>query len=493
MMLTLPVHLQTQNDKPFISLHSQFLPPQFPVNPYKKESYSRCPVKSTPRKYVSVPRITCTSNPLKIRRDPSLDKHVVKQNKIRFVQKLKTLLLSKPKHFIPLHILNKCRSYLSFPKPRSILRMIHRYPTIFELFTIPTAPLPFNATKPVFQVCVRLTPSAAALARKEIDLKKAMSISLAVKLQKLLMLTSHHRLLLSKLVHLAPDLGLPVDFRPKLCNEHPDRFKVVDTSYGRALELVAWDTDLANVLRKSEVKVVDMIVDRPLKFKHLRLRKGMNIKRRHQDYLIKFNELPDICPYKAKVEDFGRESIQAEKRACALVREVLGMAVEKRTLVDHLTHFRKEFGLPNKLRGMIVRHPDMFYVSLKGQRDSVFLVEGYDDMGVLLEKDEILVIKDKLMELVWEGKRMRREKRMSFNKRDNVIGDQRLHDLVNEDDDGYDEDYGDSLDDLFESEDFSLEDETSDDESTLLLDLEERKEFWTTEAMVNDTRYSEPW
>ena len=32
-----------------------------------------------------------------------------------------------------------------------------------------------------------------------------------------------------------------------------------------------------------------------------------------------------------------------------------------------------------------MRHPELFYVSLKGQRDSVFLVEGYDDRGVLIE------------------------------------------------------------------------------------------------------------
>ncbi|KAI7983242.1 hypothetical protein LOK49_LG15G02401 [Camellia lanceoleosa] len=241
-----------------------------------------------------------------------------------------------------------------------------------------------------------------------------MSVTLAGKLQKLLMLSSHHRLLLSKLVHLAPDLGLPPSFRSKLCNGHPEKFKTVDTSYGRALELVSWDPHLANPLPALEVKS-GLIVDRPLKFKHLRLRKGLNVKRPHREFLIKFGELPDMCPYKTPMGQLAKESIESEKRACAVVREVLGMMVEKRTLVDHLTHYRKEFGLPNKLRGMLVRHPELFYVSLKGQRDSVFLVEGYDDKGSLIEKDEILVIKDQLMELVREAKRMRRERRNDEN------------------------------------------------------------------------------
>ncbi|OMO71084.1 putative Zinc finger, Rad18-type [Corchorus capsularis] len=248
-------------------------------------------------------------------------------------------------------------------------------------------PIPLNATKSGYQLCVRLTPLAQTLAMQELNLKSAMSDILAIKLQKLLMLSSHRRLLLSKLVHLAPDLGLSPNFRSRLCNDHPDKFKIVDTSYGRALELVNWDPKLAVPLKFPEVNR-GLIVDRPLKFKQLRLRKGLNLKRRHRDFLMKFNELPDVCPYNTSVEDVAKPSIEAEKRACGVVREVLGMMVEKRMLIDHLTHFRKEFGLPNKLRAMIVRHPELFYVSLKGLRDSVFLVEGFDDKGRLLEKDE---------------------------------------------------------------------------------------------------------
>ncbi|KAL0429681.1 UNVERIFIED_CONTAM: hypothetical protein Sradi_0594100 [Sesamum radiatum] len=155
--------------------------------------------------------------------------------------------------------------------------MIRRYPTIFELFTIPTPPTPFHATGPLSQLCVRLTPAAEALARKETDLKKCMSNSLAAKLQKLLMLASpNHRLLLSKLVHLGPDLGLPINFHSRLCNDHPDKFKVVDTSYGHALELVNWDSNLAKIIPlRDENDSVGLIVDRPLKFKHLRLRRGL--------------------------------------------------------------------------------------------------------------------------------------------------------------------------------------------------------------------------
>ncbi|XP_044483421.1 protein WHAT'S THIS FACTOR 1 homolog, chloroplastic [Mangifera indica] len=436
--------------------------------------------------------ISCTLP--NIVRSPSLDKHVVKQNKIRFVQKLKTLLLSKPKHYIPLHILAKCRSYLCLPKPRSILSMIHRYPTIFELFTIPMPPTPLNATKSGYQLCVRLTTNAAALATQEMNLKSAMSITLANKVQKLLMLSTHHRLLLSKLLHIAPDLGLLPNFRSRLCNDFPDKFKIVDTSYGRALELVSWDQDLACILPSPDMNPHGLIVDRPLKFKHLRLRKGLNLKRRHRDFLIKFGELPSVCPYNTSIEELAKESLEAEKRACALLREVLNMMVEKRTLIDHLTHFRKEFGLPNKLRALILRHPELFYVSLKGLRNSVLLVECFDDKGVLLEKDETLVIKEQLMELIREGKRMRRERR-----KNRIYGnyiDQNDSDVDDEDDEHDDEFDDDGFEKLFDSENSDL-DHHFDDEKFELRDHWNNGELWTADtssALIDtDGNCIKPW
>ncbi|XP_047315389.1 protein WHAT'S THIS FACTOR 1 homolog, chloroplastic [Impatiens glandulifera] len=421
---------------------------------------------------ISLPR-----SAIKIPRDRSLDKHVSKTNKIRFIQKLKTLLLSKPKHFMPLSILSKCRSYLSLSKPHSIISMIQRYPSIFELFTIPFPQTPLNATKQHSQLCVRLTPSAEALATRESNLKSSVSLTLATKLQKLLMLSSYRRILLTKLIHLGPDLGLPTNFTSRLCNEYPDKFRTVDTSYGRALELVSWDPQLACVLPAPKAKPDNLIVDRPLKFKHLRLQKGVNVKRLHREFLIKFNEMEDICPYESRAESFPKESIEAEKRSCALVREILGMTLEKRTLIDHLTHFRKDFDLPNKLRGMLIRHPELFYISFKGQRDSVFLFEGYDEKGRLFEKDEILVIRDGLMELAREGKRMRRERRkvVSMNN-GNVIVDELQ---VSDDDD--EDDYADGLDSLFDSDDDEIDDDYDE-----FLDGSSNEQFWSTKSNVVD-------
>uniref|UniRef100_A0A0A9DWS2 PORR domain-containing protein n=1 Tax=Arundo donax TaxID=35708 RepID=A0A0A9DWS2_ARUDO len=201
-----------------------------------------------------------------------------------------------------------------------------------------------------------------------------------------------------------------MDFRATLCPRHPDLFTLVNTPRGHAVQL----TDPPSLpppplppLRCSTPP--DRLMDRPRRFPHLPLRRGLNLRRAHRDYLLRFHSLPEVSPFEQL--DEGAVLDVLERRACAVVREVLAMTVEKRTLVDHLTHFRRDFGLPNRLLAMLVRHPELFYVSVKGVRHSVFLVEAFDDDGRLLVEDEMLVGRDRLEELVREGKRMRRARK----------------------------------------------------------------------------------
>jgi Plant organelle RNA recognition domain len=84
----------------------------------------------------------------------------------------------------------------------------------------------------------------------------------------------------------------------------------------------------------------------------------------------------------------------AEERACAVVREILGMMIKKMTLIDHLMHFKKDFGLPNWLRALLIHHPKMFYMSIKGTQHSVYLAEAYDDNGKLIVRDQLLKEKE---------------------------------------------------------------------------------------------------
>ncbi|XP_078435160.1 ubiquitin carboxyl-terminal hydrolase family protein [Wolffia australiana] len=397
----------------------------------------------------------------------ALDGAAEKHHRLRFVRKLTRLLLAKPRHFLPLRILDRhCRRRpLRLPRRRSLLAMLSRYPTVFRLFHAPS-----RSSHSQLLLAVALTPAAAAIAAEEARLRALLSAALAAKLHRLLMLSPLRRpILLSKLAHLAPDLGLPPQFRSALCARHPARFRVVHTPRGPALALAALDPALAAPLPPPPDDGDDApILDRPRKFPRLKLRRGLNLKRRHRDFLLQFHRLPAPSPYSLSSPE------TAERRACAVVREVLALTTERRTLVDHLTHFRKDWGLPNRLRSMLVRHPELFYVSLKGERDSVFLVEAYDDRGRLRDADDLSLLRDRLAALVQEGKQLRRHQRRSTAYCDDDDDDHTEEEEEEEEAEELDEE-DDPLEELFLEgvgegwEEFAAGEEVG---------LEEEMEFW---------------
>lgn len=233
-----------------------------------------------------------------------------------------------------------------------------------------------------------------------------MEQELVVKLRKLLMMSLGKRILLEKIAHLKTDLGLPTEFRSTICERYPQYFRVVSTDRGPALELTHWDPELAvsaaeavaeeRKIREEEER--NLIIDRAPKFRRVKLPKGLNLSKGEMRRINMFNGIPFISPY-SDCSELKSGTLEKEKHSCAVVHEMLSLTLEKRTLVDHLTHFREEFRFSQQLRGMLIRHPDMFYVSLKGDRDSVFLREAYRD-SQLLEKDKLLLLKEKMRALV---------------------------------------------------------------------------------------------
>lgn len=253
------------------------------------------------------------------------------------------------------------------------------------------------------------------------------------------MMSIDKRILLEKIAHLKTDLGLPLEFRDTICQRYPQYFKVVQTGRGPALELTHWDPELAisaaelaeeeNRVREMEER--DLIIDRVPKFNRVKLPKGLKLSKGEMRRISEFRDMPYISPY-SDFSSLRSGSPEKEKHACGVVHEMLSLTLEKRTLVDHLTHFREEFRFSQQLRGMLIRHPDMFYVSLKGDRDSVFLREAYRD-SVLIEKDKMLLIKEKLRALVNVPKFPRR----NSPRTDSVEGEQtEQEDASDEDDDG---------------------------------------------------------
>lgn len=332
---------------------------------------------------------------VKRRKELPFDNVVQRDKKIKLVLKIRKILVSQPDRIMSLRELGKYRRELGLTQKRRFIALLRKYPAVFEI-----------VEEGVFSLKFKMTPEAEKLYLEELKFKNEMEDVLVTKLRKLLMMSMEKRILLEKIAHLKTDLGLPLEFRDTICQRYPQYFKVVATGRGPALELTHWDPELAvsaaelaeeeNIAREMEQE--NLIIDRPPKFKRVKLPRGLNLSKGEMRRVTQFRDMPFISPY----SDFSAlraGTPQKEKHACAVVHEMLSLTVEKRTLVDHLTHFREEFRFSQQLRGMLIRHPDMFYVSLKGDRDSVFLREAYRDSH-LIDKDRSILFKEKLRALV---------------------------------------------------------------------------------------------
>ena len=66
-----------------------------------------------------------------------------------------------------------------------------------------------------------------------------------------------------------------------------------------------------------------------------------------------------------------------EKRAVAVIHELLSLTVDKMVGVDQLAHFRRDFAIEVNVRELLLRHPGVFYISTKGTTQTVILREAY--------------------------------------------------------------------------------------------------------------------
>ncbi|KAK4266974.1 hypothetical protein QN277_023827 [Acacia crassicarpa] len=332
---------------------------------------------------------------VKRRKEIPFDNVIQRDKKLKLVLKIRKILVSQPDRIMSLRQLGKFRRELGLQKKRRFIALLKKFPAVFQIME-----------EGVYSLKFKLTPEAERCYFEELKIRNEMEDLLVVKLRKLLMMSLEKRILLEKIAHLRTDLGLPLEFRETICHRYPQYFRVVATERGPALELTHWDPELAvsaaelsaeeNRMRELEEK--NLIIDRPPRFNPVKLPKGLHLSKGEIRKLMQFRDIPYISPY-SDFSELRPGTREKEKHACGVVHEMLSLTVEKRTLVDHLTHFREEFRFSQQLRGMLIRHPDMFYVSLKGDRDSVFLREAYRD-SQLIEKDRFLLIKEKLRSLV---------------------------------------------------------------------------------------------
>lgn len=191
----------------------------------------------------------------------------------------------------------------------------------------------------------------------------------------------------------------------------PEHFRLVRLEDGEYLELISWDPTWAvtELEKKASVSTGDAIASSPgelslpfpMKFPpnfttYYRFRGKAHhyVKMGNTD---QFQKVTYLSPY-AEAKGLTPGSPEFDKRAVAVMHEILSFMLEKRLVTDHLTHFRREFVMPQKLMRLLLKHYGIFYVSERGKRLSVFLTEAYDG-NELIEKCPLVRWREKLLQL----------------------------------------------------------------------------------------------
>lgn len=253
------------------------------------------------------------------------------------------------------------------------------------------------------------------------------------KIKKLLMMSVNGTIHIHALRLIRRELGLPKDFLESILRKYAGEFRLVDLEIvglvdrgeeemGKAEVCVSWRKQPE--LSKMGVAEVEKWREREYRENWLsefetkyafpiNLPTGFKIEAGYRERLKNWQRLPYVKPYERKevvrVRTCGG-SERFEKRAVGILHEILCLTVEKIVGVDRLVHFRKDLGIEVNLREVILKHPGIFYLSTKGNAQTVFLREAYSK-GCLIVPNQIYAVRRKILDLILMGRRNTKELR----------------------------------------------------------------------------------
>jgi hypothetical protein len=309
-------------------------------------------------------------------------------------------LKKEEEHVTPLKRLEILRPQLGLVKPHKVAHFVRRSPQLFEVC---------RDSRGV--MWAGLSPQAEALVEEEARLLEEHSPTAAQFVTRMLMMSVDRRLAVDKIAHFRRDMGLPHDFRARWVHMFPEQFRLVRLEDGEYLELVSWNPNWAvtELEKKAAASAGDanasppgeLSLPFPMKFppnftSYYRFRGKAHhyVKTGNTE---QFQKITYLSPY-AEPKGLTPGSPEFDKRAVAVMHEILSFMLEKRLVTDHLTHFRREFVMPQKLMRLLLKHYGIFYVSERGKRFSAFLTEAYDGTE-LIEKCPLVRWREKLLQL----------------------------------------------------------------------------------------------
>ncbi|OVA17025.1 Plant organelle RNA recognition domain [Macleaya cordata] len=339
-----------------------------------------------------------------MKKDPDLESSLTRNRRWIVNNQIKNIILRCPNQVAPILFLQK--KFKTLDLQGKALNWLKKYPCCYEIYLEND------------DYYCRLTKRMMSLVDEEETVKDQQEPVLAERLAKLLMMSSNRKINVLKLNELKRNFGFPDDYLIRILPKYPEMFRIVNYSGRRSsmeIELVSWNPSLA-------VSVIESLAKErktePCFTCSLPLSWVKSLERFHE-----FNETPYISPY-VDGREFVEGSKEMEKRVVGLVHELLSLMLWKKASIVKLGHFKREFNLPEKLNVLLLKHPGIFYVSNKYQIYTVILREGYNG-SELIDKDPLVVVKEKFGELMQEGlheyNRRRRAVNLEKKKKDMLL------------------------------------------------------------------------
>ncbi|KAL2920620.1 Protein ROOT PRIMORDIUM DEFECTIVE 1 [Bienertia sinuspersici] len=333
-------------------------------------------------------------------RDHGFDNYMEIEKKIRKVLKFQDLILTQPHQCMPVSRLDFIARRNGFKKDEAG-KFVLKLPKIFEIYEHPVQRILY----------LRFTRNALLQIEQENNAINAQIPDVVIRLRKLLMLSNTGRLHLEHLRIARRDFGFPDDFEYSVVLKNPQYFRLFDAkdSMSKYIELVERDPKLSvcavdkvreNEYRKKGIDEEDMRFSFVVNFPP-----GFKIGKYFKIAMWKWQRLPYWSPYE-DVSGHDMRSLEAqnrmEKRAVAMIHEILSLTVEKKITLERIAHFRAAMDLPKKLKDFLLQYQGIFYISTRGNQGklhTLFLREAYRK-GELIEPNDVYLARRKLAELI---------------------------------------------------------------------------------------------
>lgn len=317
-----------------------------------------------------------------MKKDPDLEAALHRNRRWVVNNQIKNIIIRCPNQVAPVKYLQK--KFKSLDLQGKALNWVKKYPCCFEVYLEND------------EYYCGLTKRMMFLTEEEESVKDMQEPVYADRLAKLLMMCRDHRVNVVKLNELRRNFGFPDDYLLRIVPKYSEIFRVVNHTGRRSsmeIELIAWNPDLA----VSAIETTAKKDGREPCFSCSLPPTWVKSWERFEE----FNSTPYISPYSG-LDGLVEGSKEMDKRTVGLVHELLSLTMWKKASIFKLGHFRRELCLPEKLNVFLLKHPGIFYVSNRYQIYTVLLREAYNG-SELIEKDPLIVVKEKFGELMQEG------------------------------------------------------------------------------------------